>query len=146
MTDATSAVIPGALVTITNKDTGQALKLQTNATGAYSAPLLPLGTYKVAVEATGFKSSVHDGVQVGVSDRLQIDVQLEVGSAADSITVTEGAPLLETADSSIGQTVDARRITELPLAHGNPYALIALAPGTRWDLANELELTWLARA
>jgi hypothetical protein len=131
--DSAKALIPGAAVVIKNLETGQTIKLLTNESGAYAAPLLALGTYSIEVEAAGFKRAVRPGVQVGVSDRLQVDFQLEVGEIQQSVTVTEATPLLQSADASLGQLIDAQRLAELPLPHGNPYALISLATGTAFE-------------
>jgi len=133
VTDGTGALVTGATVTIRNTETGQATKLATNETGNYSAALLPVGLYQVQAEHTGFRKFVRDRVEVRVNDRLQIDIRLELGPVTDSVTVSEGAPLIEAVDSSLGQVIDSKRVAELPIAHGNPYHLIALAPGTAFD-------------
>ncbi len=133
VTDATGAVLPRASVVLTNLDTGQVTRLTTSESGNYSAPLLPPGRYRLEVDFTGFKHFLRDSIELRVNDRLQLDARMEVGPTAESVTVREGAPLLETADPSLGQVVDSRRVADLPLAHGNPYALISLAPGTAFE-------------
>ena len=62
-----------------------------------------------------------------VGDRLQFELALEMGGTAEEVTVNASAPLLETSNGSLGQVVDARRVAELPIPHGDPYALIGLA-------------------
>jgi len=133
VTDPQGAVIPGVNVILTNTETGQVWKLVTNASGSYSAPLLSVGTYRLEVEHPGFKKYVRDRIAVRVADRLQVDIPLEVGALTESVTVTEGTPLIEAVDASLGQVIDARRVADLPIAHGNPYVLIALAPGSTFD-------------
>lgn len=133
VSDANGGLIPGAAVTILNVETGQTLKLTTSDSGSYSAPLLPIGRYRIEAELAGFKRFQRDNVEMRVGDRLQIDIRLEIGQMTDSITVTEGAPMLQAADASLGQLVDSRRVDELPIAHGNPYHLIALSPGTSFE-------------
>ncbi len=133
VTDSAGAVMPGVAVVLKNVETGQVLRLATNESGGYNAPLLAVGTYRIEVEHSGFKKFVREGIEVRVADRLQVDVRLEVGPLTESVTVTEGAPLMEAVDSSLGQVIDSRRVSELPIAHGNPYQLIALAPGTTFD-------------
>jgi hypothetical protein len=133
VTDPQGAVIPGVNVILTNTETGQVWKLVTNASGSYSAPLLTVGTYRLEVEHPGFKKFVRDRIAVRVADRLQVDIPLEVGALTESVTVTEGTPLIEAVDASLGQVIDARRVADLPIAHGNPYVLIALAPGSTFD-------------
>ncbi len=127
--DASGAAVPGAAVEVTNKAMGTTLSLATNDVGFYQATYLIPGLYQIAVEAPGFKRSLRGGLELRVNDRLEVDIRLEVGAAAESVTITAEAPLLDTTSGSIGQVVDGRRIAEMPIAHGNPYELIGLAAG-----------------
>jgi len=127
--DASDAVIRGAAVEVTNKAMGTRLSLASNDVGFYQASYLIPGLYQIVVEAPGFKKFLRDNVEVRVNDRLEVNITLEVGALADSVTVTAETPLLNTASASAGQVVDGRRIAELPLAHGNPYQLIGVAAG-----------------
>jgi hypothetical protein len=129
VTDASGAGIPNAPVEVTNKAMGTRLSLSTNEVGLYQATYLIPGSYQIAVEAPGFKRVIRDNVEVRVNDRLEINVALEVGAQTESVTVTAESPVLNTGSASLGTVVDGRRISELPIAHGNPYQLIALAPG-----------------
>ena len=79
VTDAQKATVAGAAVFIANTATGTSSRLTTNTSGYYEAPLLLPGDYRVTVENAGFKKSLHSGISLGIGDRLQIDVQLEVG-------------------------------------------------------------------
>jgi hypothetical protein len=133
VSDPHDAAIPGARLVITNLDTGAAVSLEANDKGAYAAPLLIAGRYQVAAAHEGFKNSTRDNIILSVSDILQVDIRLELGSVAESITVTDTAPALEAADASMGMLLGNKEITELPLAHGNPYQLLALAPGTTFE-------------
>ncbi len=129
VTDTTGAVIPGAAVKVTNMSTGITTAVETNEQGVYQALYLIPALHRVAVEMQGFKSFLRDGVEVRVNDRLALDITLEVGNLSETVTVTGETPLLDTTSASIGQVVDARRIAELPIAHGNPYLLMQLASG-----------------
>jgi hypothetical protein len=133
VTDASGAVIPGAAVEVTNQAMGTKLSLSTNEAGLYQASYLIPGAYQIVVQAPGFKKYVRDGVQVRVGDRLEINIMLEVGAPAETITVTAEAPLLETGSASVGSVVDSRRVAELPMAHGQPFALIGLAGGVSFN-------------
>ena len=82
------------------------------------------------MELTGFKKLVREGIQVSVADRLQLELPLEIGVTTESVTVTAESPLLETTNASLGQVVDARRVAELPIPHGDPYALIGWRPAS----------------
>jgi len=129
VTDSSGAVIPGASVKITNQSTGVTTSLVTNDQGNYQAPYLIPGKYRILAEMAGFKRFLREGIELRVSDRLELDIALNVGEVTETVTVVGDSPLLETATASMGQVVDSRRVAELPLPHGNPYHLIQLAPG-----------------
>jgi hypothetical protein len=133
VTDATGGVIPGASVEVTSQAMGTKVALVTNEVGFYQASYLIPGLYQIVVQAPGFKKSVRDGVQVQVNDRLEINITLEVGAAAESVTVTGEAPLLTTTSASVGTVVDARRVADLPLEYGNPFLLISAAGGVSFQ-------------
>ena len=121
--DNNGAAVANASVTITNTATNTSSSTTTNGDGDYTALYLVPGSYNITVEAAGFKKSTRQSVEIRVGDKLQIDLQLEVGNVADTINVTADAPLLETNTASAGQVVDQRRIQELPLSDGNPFVL-----------------------
>jgi hypothetical protein len=130
--DPTKAVVAGATVKVTNIAMGTTLTLRTNEDGFYQAPYLIPGTYQVTAEATGFKRFVRDGVILRVNDTIQIDIDLEVGSMDQTVTVSADAPLLDTSSASMGAVVDSRRVAELPIPHGEPFKLIGLAGGVSY--------------
>ncbi len=132
VTDAQGAVIPGASVIITNVATNSINRVTTNETGYYEVPLLVAGRYTISAESAGFKKSLRGPVELSVSSRLEINLQLEVGNVAETVTVTAEAPLLETASASGGRVIDNRQIMELPFSDMNPFALTALAAGMQW--------------
>ncbi len=136
--DASKGVIPGASVTITNVTMGTAVTVVTNELGWFQAPYLIPGAYSVTVELTGFKKYARE-VEVRVNDRLGLEIPLEVGASVETVTVTADTPLLETTNASLGQVVDSRRISELPTAHGDPYALISLANGVSYTGSARLD-------
>ena len=129
VTDSAKAVIQGASVKVTNVAMGTTVSIATNDSGLYRAPYLIPGTYQVAVEAVGFKKYLRDGVNIRINDTIEINVTLELGEVQETITVTSDAPLLETTGGSASQSVDARRVSELPMPHGQPYNLIGLSTG-----------------
>src|SRR2546425_2613198 len=128
VTDPSGAAVPGAQVTVTNTATNVAASVTTNDAGVSTALYLAPGRYTVAVEKQGFKKLLRT-IEVRVSDKLTLDLPLEVGSVSESVTVTADAPVLETASATAGQVIDRRRISELPLSDGNPFTLVRLAPG-----------------
>src|SRR5947207_5655684 len=133
ITDPHDAGIAGARVVITNVETGVAIRLTTNDKGVYSAPLLIPGNYRATAEHEGFKRAARNDITLSVNDDLQVDLRLELGSVSESVTVTESAPVLQAANASMSMLLGGKEITELPIAHGNPYQLIALAPGTTFE-------------
>ena len=137
--DAGRAVIQGATVKVTNVAMGTTLTLRTNEDGFYQAPYLIPGTYQMTAEATGFKRYVREGVLVQVNDNIQIDIELEVGTVDQTVTVTADAPLLNTTSGSMGTIVDSRRVAELPIPHGEPFKLIGLAGGVSYTRDPKLD-------
>lgn len=133
VTDPQATAIAGVRVILRNVDTGVDVSLTSNDRGAYAAPLLLPGNYQILAEHTGFKKFTRRGITLSVNDNLQVDVTLELGNVAQTIDVTDSAPLIESANASLGVVIGTRELTELPIAHGNPYALIALAPGTTFE-------------
>jgi len=137
--DSSKGVLPGATVTVTNVAMGTEVTVQTNEVGFFQAPYLLPGTYRVSAEMQGFARHTREGVEVRVGDRLQLELTLEVGGAAEEVTVSAATPLLDTTNASLGQVVDARRVAELPTPHGDPYALIGLAAGASFMRSARLD-------
>ena len=132
VTDPQGAVVPGASVVITHIDTNSISRTATNATGYYEVPLLTGGSYTVSVELSGFKKTVRGPVELSVGSRLEINVELQVGNVAETISVTAEAPLLETTTASGGRVIDTRQMIELPYSDMNPFTLTGLASGMQW--------------
>src|SRR5215475_4254311 len=137
--DATQAVIPGATVTATNTETTSKYETVSTETGNYTLSQLPVGSYQLAVELPGFKKYVRQGVTVVSSTTVRIDVALEVGGAADEVTVNADAPLLRTEGGDVSHTIQTEAVDGLPVlsigaAAGssgirNPTAVAELLPG-----------------
>jgi hypothetical protein len=136
--DTSGGVIPGATVTITNKEMGTTVTIVTNEVGFFQAPYLIPGTYIVNAELQGFRKAARE-VEVRIADRLEVDLSLAAGETVESITVTADTPLLETTNASLGNVVDTRRIQQLPTPHGDPYALIGLASGVTYTGSARLD-------
>lgn len=130
ITDPTGGAVPGAEVKITSAATGVAHSVKTNENGNFIVPYLLPGVYTVSAENAGFKKTVRDNVQVRVNDSIELNLSLTVGDVAESIEVTAETPLLSTAEASLGQVVDERRVLELPIFSGNAMEFTLLAPGT----------------
>ncbi|MEN6534978.1 MAG: TonB-dependent receptor [Bryobacteraceae bacterium] len=128
--DASGGAVPAAEVRIVNDNTGVPVAAKTNAVGNYVIPYLLPGNYTISCEVAGFKKYVRGGIQVRITDRVEVNIELQVGAAQETIEVTATTPLLSTADASLGQVVDEQRILDLPLFAGNALDLVHLAPGT----------------
>jgi hypothetical protein len=129
VTDPTGAALPGAKVTVTEIHTGTKIPTVADSAGQYNAPYLLPGDYDVEVQAQGFKSYNRKGVHVGASDHPVIDVRLEVGEIATSVDVTADASQLNTENATIGQTVTAKEVEELPINGRTPMMAASLALG-----------------
>src|SRR3954466_2309903 len=130
VTDPNGQAVPNATVHVTDPARGTTVDLTTNSEGFYQATYLIPSAYQIMVEAVGFKKSIRDSVPLQIGETLQVNVTLEVGGAQETVTVTSEIPQLNTENASLGQVVDAQRLAELPLVHGDPYTLIGLANGT----------------
>src|SRR5829696_4170598 len=129
VSDSTGAVVGGAKVTITNTGTGLTRTYTTDKAGEYTAPSLPTGTYLVTAEMTNFKTAALSGVELGVSQRVKIDVTLELGNMTESVTIEASTPLLQTSSSELGTTVVEEQIQTLPLNGRNFVSLTRTVPG-----------------
>ena len=122
--DASGGAVAGARITVREVDRGTSLDVTSNEAGEYVASPLKIGHYTVNVEKNGFKTAIAGPVELKVQDRLAVDVTLQVGMVAERITVKAATQQLETETSDLGQVVDSRRISTLPL-NGRNYAQLA---------------------
>lgn len=128
VTDPNGAVVPGASVSAKNVETNVEVTTTTNDEGSYGFPVLLPGMYQVLVTKDGFKSEVRDKVELRVADKLTIDVKLQTGAVAETVTIIAGEAL-EVGSVTTGQVIDRKQIAELPLSEGTAYQLATLAPG-----------------
>ena len=127
VTDSSKAVIPAAKVIVINSGTRIHYETITNQTGSYYVTNLPPGTYRIEVEKLGFKVVIKSDLILHVQDALEINFEMVLGSASESVTVRGGAPLLDTESSTVGTVVERRKVNELPLNGRNVFNLIELA-------------------
>src|SRR5262245_12310677 len=138
VTDASSAVLPGAKITVENLDTRAVRNTLSGSTGDYVFTLLPIGRYSVKAEATGFGSWSVAQVSLAVGDRLRLDVHMEVGQVGQSVEVTARTPALQSDSSSIGTLVNERAVQDLPLNGRNFVRLATLGAGANEGTTNGL--------
>jgi hypothetical protein len=127
ITDSSKGVVPNALVAAINTGTRLHYETVTNATGSYYVTDLPPGTYRIEVEKVGFKVVIKSDLVLHVQDALEINFEMVLGSASESVTVRGGVPPLDTESSTIGTVVEQRKVNELPLNGRNVFNLIELA-------------------
>src|SRR5207342_2223619 len=101
-------VIPGVSVTLLSEANGVARETITNDRGEYSFPAVEPNTYTVKVSVQGFRSFERKGVRISTQQFVGLDIQLEVGTLAETITVTADAPLIESTNASVGGVIDAK--------------------------------------
>ncbi len=129
VTDSNGAVIAGAKVTAKNDATGVAQTQMTTEAGLYSFPSLPVGSYTITVEMSGFKTANRPGVIIQVNTPVTVDVTMEVGQTNEIVNVTGGVERLQTDNATIGNVVQQKAIESLPLNGRNPLTLLTLEPG-----------------
>src|SRR5262247_1536707 len=153
ITDSGGSVVRGATVIATNVATKVESARQTNEAGLYVISPLPPGEYTVSVSATGFQTLIQAKVIVDALSTVSVNLTLKVGAVADTVTVADAPPELNTSDARLGTTIRNELYTNLPLAMGtavsgsgigqgprNPGAFIFLLPGVsegnRWGTIN----------
>ncbi|MBI3281704.1 MAG: TonB-dependent receptor, partial [Acidobacteria bacterium] len=126
------AVVKGAKVTATERATGVVRAVETNETGNYSLPLLPVGNYDLRVELEGFKTELVSDIRVETAAQVRQNFRLEVGSVTESVQVSAQAVLLTTENATTGGVIENKRIIELPLNGRNVAQLAVLVPGVQF--------------
>src|SRR5262249_27552724 len=127
--DTNGAVVSGAEVFITNQNTNVTINTTTSGNGHYTMPQFPPGVYKVTVKKSGFKTSTVAEIKVDVQQIRAVDITLDVGQTTEMVSVSaSGTAALETTSSTMAQTIENKRIVDLPLNGRNPFALATLSP------------------
>src|SRR5436190_4444034 len=121
-------VIPGVSVTLLNESNGVSRDTVTNERGEYSFPAVDPATYTVKVAVQGFRSFERQGVHISPQQFVGLDIQLEVGTLAETITVTADAPLIESTNASVGGVIDAAALESIPTAGRSVFLMATLEP------------------
>src|SRR5215469_15275493 len=130
VTDPSGAVVSNA--TVTARGPQQTYSAKTNSSGNFAIPFVQPGMYDVTAEAQGFKKEMRQGVNIDVSQKVNLDFILSVGSTTETVTVTAEPVAVNTADASGGTVMDPEKVQNLPLNGRQVYMLLALTPGTRF--------------
>jgi Carboxypeptidase regulatory-like domain len=134
--DNSGAVVPNALVTVTNTDTGLALQSTTNASGSYIFSPLKIGNYKVSAGAPGFQRTSRENVHLDIQQRLNVILVLQPGQVSQTVTVSDAPPLLETQQGAVGQVISTETINNTPLNGRNWVYIAQLTAGVAPPFGN----------
>src|SRR5215831_19712998 len=134
VTDSQGAVVSAATITLQNEETGQTSKTTSGSDGIFNFNGLPPSKFTITVEKAGFKTKTIKGFGVIAEQANSVNVQLEVGQVAESVTVNaDELPLLDTESASLGGSVQAKDFQNLPSFGRDPFQLLQLAPGAFGD-------------
>ncbi|MEO8131580.1 MAG: carboxypeptidase-like regulatory domain-containing protein, partial [Bryobacteraceae bacterium] len=130
--DASGAAIPGAKVIITNTSNNSTFTSESNESGAFSAPSLPVGNYSIRVEHEGFKPAVLSGLTVNASSSVRGDITMEIGTSVQAVEINANAILLQSDSAKSSTTITQKLVDQLPLVVGgalrSPFDLAVLTP------------------
>jgi hypothetical protein len=136
--DPSGLVVAGARVTVTWQETQASRTATSDANGDFEFPALPVGHYTAEIEAVGFKKYVQRDIEVTLGHVVVIDAKLQIGASSQEVTVTAGAPLVETTSTQLGAVVNERAVTQLPLNARDTYQLLQLQPGVQSQVGSDL--------
>ena len=128
VTDASGSVLPGVTVTVTGTGLQQPLVAQTSASGTDQFPTVPVGTYAVTFELSGFKKAIRQKVIIDTGFNAAIDSKLEIGSLTEEINVTSASPVVDVKETSVGAVFDLSTLEKIPTAR-DPWQIIGMTPG-----------------
>ncbi len=136
VTDPSGASVAAADVSIKNEATGAQYSTKTNDVGNYQVPNLPIGTYDVQVRATGMQTQTVTGVLLQVSQTVERNFKLAVGTTQTEVVVTGEAPVIDTSTTTVGEVIDQKTTQQIPLNGRHFVDLSLLTPGTVTPPAN----------
>jgi hypothetical protein len=129
--DPSGAVVPDVSMILTNDDSGKALAVQSSKLGDYIFPAVPVGTYHLEAQASGFQEFTANGILVNLNATVTYDVKLTVGAGTQAVEVTAEAPLVDTTTTQLGAVINQRAVQNLPLNSRDTYQLLQLQPGVQ---------------
>ena len=129
VTDSSGSLLPGAKLTVLNMGTSFLSESATTTEGSYYVPNLIPGTYRLTIEAAGFKKHVREGITLRTNETPRIDVMMEIGTLSDTINVAASTPLLETETSASGQIMDGETVVKMPVMQKGIKRMTLYMPG-----------------
>src|SRR5690242_13341789 len=127
--DPGGAVLSDTKVTLVNEGTGVSRDVKTSGSGDYDFVEVPVGTYRLEFDLTGFKRNVRRGVNLDINQVITLNMTMQIGAAQEVVDVTSEAPLVETTSTQLGAVVGDRAVSELPLNSRDTYQFLQLQPG-----------------
>jgi len=124
--DPSGAVLGKVRVTAVNDATGVTRDARTSESGDYVFPDLPVGTYTLSFELTGFKKDLHKSIALDVNQVITLNMTMQLGAAQEVVDVTSEAPLVDTTSTQLGAVVNNRSVNELPLNARDTYQFLQL--------------------
>lgn len=131
VTDPSGAGVPGAAIRLVNHSTNAVVTGQSDSTGTFTVTFIPVGVYRVEVEAAGFKAYRQAGLSLSAGQQLQLPVPLEIGTPSESVEVTAEAPLVENASTALADRFSRLQLSELPQGRRDFAQLLGLQNGYR---------------
>jgi hypothetical protein len=137
VTDQQGLVVPNATVTVINTGTNKAVKVAASSSGAYSVQNLEPVTYRIEVEAAGFKKEIIENVKVDTATTVTKNVSLQVGAVSETVSVKSEAPLVDLESGTTGQTITERQIQDVPLFNRSVLDLAITTPNVNGVVGSE---------
>jgi hypothetical protein len=135
VTDNSGSVVPGVMVTISGPSLPKPLTATTSETGSYQFPRLPIGTYEIKYELTGFKTVIRQGVRVELGSSATINQQVEISSVEETVTVTGESPVIDAKATTAKTTFDLETLQSIPSAR-DPWVMLERVPNITMDRIN----------
>jgi Carboxypeptidase regulatory-like domain/TonB-dependent Receptor Plug Domain/TonB dependent receptor len=129
VTDSTGAALPSAQVAVKNVQTGQTQTRSADGSGSYTFPTLVPGDYTVSAQVQGFQSETQQSIRLDANQNVHANFALKTGEVSQLVTVDANTTLVDTRESQIAQTIDQKRIEDLPSVNRNVYELLTITPG-----------------
>ena len=136
--DPTGAVLVNVHVVLVNEASGVSRDTQTNDSGDYGFLAVPVGTYRLEFDLTGFKKNVRRGVSLDLNQVVTLNMEMQLGETKEVVEVTSEAPLVDTTSTQLGTVVNDRSIVGLPLNQRDTYQFLSLQPGVQSEVGADL--------
>lgn len=131
VTDAQGAVVPGAVITATNKNSGFVRATTSDAEGRYRLAALTPGSYEVSAELQGFSRALRDGLTFSLGSETVLNFSLQLGTLSEAVTVTAETPIVQTTTAAVETRLDRAAIDVLPIIGRSYTSLLRMAPGAQ---------------